>query len=105
MLPFLHSCIRKSSSQVFVDPSCNLLELEEIVPKEVIEHYMNNMSEKEQNKYKKRSFYKIQDKLRNLRPLDDQDILYLYRFNEDEKILLLQIASKAIMCLIEQIDL
>jgi len=46
MLPFLNSCIRKSSSQVLIDPSCNLLELDEIVPKEVIEHYMKNITEK-----------------------------------------------------------
>ena len=105
MIPFLNSCIRKSSSQIFIDPSCNLLETEEIVPREVIEHYMKNITEKQQQKYKKLSFYKMQDKIRNMRPLEDDDILRLYTFEEDEKILLLQIASKVIQSLIEQLNL
>lgn len=100
MLPFLNSCIRNSSSQVFIDPSCNLLELHEIVPKEVIEHYMKNITEKEQQKYKKKSFYKIQDKIRNLRPLTDDDFFQTNDFTKDEVILLLQIANSSISTLI-----
>ena len=104
MLPFFSNCIKKSS-QIFIDPSCNILEIDEIVPKDVIQHYMKQLSIKEQAKYKNHLFYKMQDKIRNMRPLDDTDILRLYTFEEDEKIILLQLASKSIEVLLEHANL
>jgi len=105
MLPFLNSCIRKSSSQVFIDPSCNVLETEEIVPREVIEHYMKNISEKEQQKYKKLSFYRIQNKIRNYIPLTDEDFFQINAYHKDEIIILLQIANYSISTLIHHIKM
>jgi hypothetical protein len=105
MIPFLNNCIRKSSSQVFIDTSCNILELDEKIPKEVIDHYVKNNALKEQDKYKNRIFYKMQDKIRNMKPLDDADFLRLYTFDEDEKILLLQIANNTIAILLEHLNL
>lgn len=99
MLPFLNSCIRKSSSQVFIDPSCNVLEMDEIVPKEVIEHYMKNITEKEKEKYKKLSFYRIQNKIRNFIILTDEDFYQMNNYNKDELILLLQISNSSISTL------
>jgi len=90
----------QKSSQVFIDPSCNLLETDEIVPKEVIEHYMANMSLKDQKKYKKLDFYRIQNKFRNFIPLTDEDIFQLNHFDHDEKDILLKIANKAIASLV-----
>jgi hypothetical protein len=105
MIPFLNSCIRNSSSQVFIDPSCNLLELDDNIPKEVIEYFIKNQTLNQQDKYKNRIFYKMQDKIRNMKPLDDSDFLRLYTFDEDEKILLLQIANNTIAILLEHLNL
>lgn len=101
MIPFLNSCIRKSSSQVFIDPSCNLLEVDEIVPKEVIEHYMKNMTEKEKKKYENLYFYRIQNKIRNLTPLTDEDFFQMNNFDKESIIILLKIANSSIIALID----
>ena len=91
----------QKSSQVFTDNSYNVLEIDEIVPKEVIEHYMKNMSIKEQKKYKKLDFYRIQNKIRNFIPLSQEEIYIIKDFDEDEKMILINIANQAISTLID----
>ena len=91
----------QKSSQVFTDNSYNVLEIEEIVPKEVIEHYMKNISIKEQKKYKKLDFYRIQNKIRNFIPLSQEEIYIIKDFDEDEKMILINIANQAISTLID----
>ena len=91
----------QKSSQVFTDPSCNVLEIDEIVPKEVVEHYMKHLSEKEQKKYKKLDFYHIQNKFRNFIPLSNEDITRISSYDDDEKMILLTIANQAIETLLQ----
>jgi hypothetical protein len=91
----------QKSSQAFTDPSYNYLELDEIVPKEVIEHYMKHLSDKEQKKYRKLDFYHIQNKLRNFIPLSDEDITHISSYDDDAKMILLKIANQAIETLLQ----
>jgi predicted transcriptional regulator len=106
MIPFLNSCIRKSSSsQVFIDNSSNLFEKDDNIPKEVIEYFIKNQTLNQQDKYKNRIFYKMQDKIRNLKVLDDDDFLRLYTFDEDEIIVLLKVSNEVISCLLGYLGL
>ena len=47
----------------------------------------------------------MQDKIRNMKVLDDDDFLRLYTFDEDEKIFLLKIANNTIATLLEHLNL
>ena len=105
MIPFISTCIRKSSSQIFIDPSCDVLETDEIVPREVIEHYMKNINKKEQEKYKKLSFYRIQNKIRNFIQLTDEDFFQMNNYDNDELIILLQIANITISALLNYLHI
>jgi hypothetical protein len=80
-------------------------EITETVPKEVIEHYIASISKKEKEKYKKIVFYRIQNKIRNLMELTDDEIFQISKFDHDEKIILIKIANKCISALMEQINL
>jgi hypothetical protein len=90
----------KKSSQIFIDPCCNVLNINENVPKYVIDNYIHNFNLKCDSKYKNNVFYKLQNKIRNYEKLTDSDLLYLYSLDEDAKMKLIQISNQVILNLI-----